>query len=171
MNNEAEIAKLVGVMAATFPSAKVTDATVESYVHLLKDLPLEVVTVAVEQCVTDSEFFPTVAKVRNVAISLTVPQRSDPMEAWGIVLKEIERTGFYRLPVFSDPLIAKAVDCLGWKYLCSSENIVADRAHFAKVYEQFVQREIQDARLLPAARHLRELANGTIREIGDGRGF
>src|SRR5215204_4420139 len=117
MSNEAEIAKLVGVMATVFPSAKINDQTVESYVHLLKDIPLEVLTASVEQCVTESEFFPTVAKIRNAALSLTAPVRREPMEAWGIVLKAIQQTGFYRSPSFDDPLIAKAVDCLGWKYL------------------------------------------------------
>jgi hypothetical protein len=117
----------------------------------------------------ESEFFPTIAKLRNKAIALIAPARKDPMDAWGEVIREIQRTGFYRSPRFEDPLIAKAVDCLGWQYLCSSENTVADRAHFAKVYEQFVEREAQDAKLLPAARRLREMSQ--VREIGDGRSF
>ena len=100
---------------------------------------------------------------------LTAPKRRDPMEAWGEVIQAIQRFGFYRSPVFDDPLIARAVDALGWKYLCSSENVVADRAHFAKVYEQFVEREKQDARLLPQARHIRQMSQ--VQEIGDGQGY
>jgi hypothetical protein len=169
MSNEAEIAKLVGAMAATFPNTNVTDATIEVYISMLKDIPLEVLTASVEQSMAESEFFPTIARLRNKALALTAPARKDPMDAWGEVVREIQRTGFYRSPSFEDPLIAKAVDCLGWQYLCSSENIVADRAHFAKVYEQFAEREAQDARLLPAARRLREMAQ--VREIGDGRSF
>lgn len=171
MSNEAEIAKLVGAMATSFPSTNVTDATIEVYIAMLKDIPLEVLTAAVEQGMAESEFFPTIAKIRDRALSLVRPERKDPLEAWGIVLKTIERVGFYRMPTFEDPLIARAVDCMGWQYLCSSENVVADRAHFAKVYQQFCEREIQDSRLLPQARALRELNSGTIREIGDGRGF
>jgi hypothetical protein len=169
MSNEAEIAKLVGAMGASFPSANVTDATIEVYISMLKDIPLEVLTASVEQCMAESEFFPTIAKLRNKALALVAPPRKDPMAAWGEVIRQIQRTGFYRSPHFEDPLIAKAVDCLGWQYLCSSENIVADRAHFAKAYEQFVEREAQDARLLPAARRLQEMSQ--VREIGDGRSF
>jgi hypothetical protein len=171
MSNEAEIAKMIGILAAGFPSAKITDATIEVYIRLLKDLPLDVLTTAIEQCVTECEFFPTIAKIRDKVLALTAPVRKDPMDAWGEVLASISRVGFYNSPTFADPLITKAVDCLGWKYLCSSENMVADRAHFAKLYQQFVEREAQDRRLLPAARHMREIANGTIKEIGDGRGF
>src|ERR1700742_3315291 len=123
MSNEAEIAKLVGVMSVAFPSAKITDATVEAYVHLLKDIPLEVLTTAIEQVATESEFFPTVAKIRNKALELTMPQRRDPMEAWGEVVHAMGRVGFYRSPHFDDPLITRAVECLGWQYLCTSENV------------------------------------------------
>lgn len=168
---EIEITKLIGAMAAMFPSAQITTATVKGYVHLLRDLPLEVLIAAVEQCTVESEFFPTIAKIRDRALSLVRPVRKDPLEAWGVVLKTIERVGFYRSPSFDDPLIARAVECMGWQYLCSSENVVADRAHFAKVYQQFCEREVQDSRLLPQARQLRELYSSPIREIGDGRGF
>lgn len=169
MSNEAEIAKLIGVMALTFPNIQVGDNTIDAYVSMLKDIPVEVLSVSVEQCTAESEFFPTIARIRERALSLVRPERKDPFEAWGVVLETIGRVGFYRSPHFEDPLIARAVDCMGWQYLCSSENIVADRAHFAKVYEQFVEREAQDAKLLPQARRLRELAQ--VREIGDGRAF
>ena len=166
---EIEVTKLVGVLAASFPNTQMSKDSVNVYARMLKDIPLDVLTTAVEQCMVESEFLPTIAKLRNRALSLVAPPRKDPMDAWGVVVKEIQRVGFYRSPHFEDPLIARAVDCMGWQYLCSSENIVADRAHFAKVYEQFVERETQDARLLPQARRLREMAQ--VREIGDGRAF
>ena len=169
IDNEIEITKLILVLAATYPTVQVSTETVNVYVRMLKDIPLEVLTTSVEQCMAESEFFPTIARLRNKALALVAPERKDPMAAWGEVIKEIHRAGFYRSPHFGDPLIAKAVECLGWHYLCSSENVVADRAHFAKVYEQFVEREAQDARLLPQARRLREIAG--VREIGDGRSF
>lgn len=169
LDTEIEITKLVGAMAAMFPATQISTATIKGYVSMLKDIPLEVLTAAVEQCTGESEFFPTIAKIRNAALAMTMPKRRDPMEAWGEVIRAIQKIGFYNSPHFDDPLIARAVDALGWQYLCSSENMVADRAHFAKLYEQFVEREKQDARLLPAARHIRELVS--VKEIGDGRGF
>lgn len=171
INAEIEVTKLIGVLAASFPQAQMSANSVNAYVAMLKDVPLNVLKVAVEQCVVESEFLPTIAKVRDRALSLVRPERKDPMEAWGVVLKTIQRVGFYRSPTFDDPLIARAVECLGWQYLCTSENAVADRAHFAKVYEQLREREIHDSRLLPQALALRALSNGRVQEIGDGRGF
>lgn len=156
MSNEADIAKLIGVMAAGFPNTQVTDATVEVYVTMLKDVPLDLLTIAVQQCMAESEFLPTVAKVREKALTLSAPVAPEPLEAWGIVQKEIQRTGFYRLPKFDDPIIAKAVDCIGWQTLCSSENPIADRAHFSKIYEGLLRQAENDRRMLPAARQLQE---------------
>lgn len=171
INAEIEITKLIGVLAASFPQTQMSPKSVNAYVAMLKDIPLEVLKVAVEQCVVESEFLPTIAKVRDKALALVRPERRDPMEAWGVVLETIRRVGFYRSPMFNEPLIARAVECMGWRYLCTSENVVADRAHFAKVYEQLREREIRDSRLLPQALALRALSSGKVQEIGDGRGF
>jgi hypothetical protein len=170
-SSKAEIAKLIGVMATGYPSVQVSDQLIESYVNLLQDIPLNVLTASVEQCMTESEFFPTIAKIRNTALTLTLPQHTSSLEAWGIVLRAMDRVGFYRTPTFDDPVIAKAVDCIGWQAMCASENQVADRAHFSKVYEQMIQRETQDARLLPGARALMQQLREPVREIGDGRPF
>jgi len=171
MNNEAEIAKLVGVMAAAFPNAKVSDPTVEAYISMLKDLPLDVLTAAVEQCILESEFFPTVAKLREKVAVLTTPQRPTPTEAFGELQGAIARTGFYRSPSFDDPIIARCVEALGWQHLCTSENLVADRARFIQMYEQLVERERESAKLGPKARAIRAITDGEVKEIGDGRGY
>lgn len=173
MSNESEIAKLVGVMSVMFPNARVTDQTVECYVSFLKDIPIETLTAAVEQCVIESEFMPTVAKIRSKALELSTPQRPVATEAYGVLQDTISRTGFYRTPHFDDPLIARCVAALGWQNLCTSENLVADRARFIEMYQQLVECEREHAKLGPKARALREQtdAMGTVREIGDGRGF
>lgn len=162
MSNEAEIAKLVGVMAAGYPNTKVLEMTIEVYISMLKDIPLDVLTLSVQQCMAESEFMPTIAKIRKKALALTNPVAPEPLEAWGIVLKEIQRRGFYRSPEFKNPIIAKAVDCIGWQSFCSSENPVADRAHFAKVYEGLLRQAIDDARMLPPARQIRERVRALI---------
>lgn len=156
MSNEAEIAKLIGVMAAGYPNTQVSDATVEVYITMLRDIPQDVLEGSVQQCMAESEFLPTVAKIREKALALCSPVAPEPLEAWGIVQKEIMRVGFYRSPTFADPIIAKAVDCIGWQALCSSENAVADRAHFAKVYEGLLRQAENDRRMIPAARQIQE---------------
>src|SRR6266540_1322155 len=100
MPNETEIAELIGLMSAAYPSAKVSDATVEVYIAMLKDIPLDILTASVQQCMAESEFLPTVAKVRDKALALTAPIAPAPLGAWGIVLKAIAVYGFYRTPHF-----------------------------------------------------------------------
>lgn len=162
MSNEAEISKLVGVMAAAYPHTQVTDATIEVYITMLKDIPLDLLTTSVQQCMAESEFMPTIAKLREKALKLTTPISPEPLEAWGIVQKEMTRVGVYHSPTFADPIITKAVDCIGWQSLCSSENQVADRAHFGKVYEGLLRQAENDRRMLPAAR---EIQQGMVRMI------
>lgn len=153
---ETEILKLIGVMAAGYPNTQVSPETFKVYLSLLKDIPLDLLTASVQQCMAESEFLPTVAKIREKALTLSSPVAPEPLEAWGIVQKEIGRVGAYRSPIFADPIIAKAVDCIGWQTLCMSENQVADRAHFAKVYEGLLRQAENDRRMLPAARQIQE---------------
>ena len=171
LEHELELTKLVTVLAAFYPSIEVKDATIKAYVLRLQDLPLAHVATAIEQCSTESKFFPSLAEIRDKALELMHPQSMTALEAWGEVKEQMSRTGFYRSPTFSDPNITRAVECLGWKTLCSSENEPADRAHFARVYESLVQREAADRRLLPAARQLRELLEQASdqKQLIDGR--
>lgn len=156
MSIEGEIAKLIGLMAAAFPSQQMSAESIKVYITMLRDIPLDVLSASVQQCMAESDFLPSVAKIREKAIYLTTPIAPEPLEAWGVVLKEIARAGFYRSPHFDDPIIAKAVDCIGWQTLCSSENQPADRAHFSKVYEGLVRRAESDRRTLPIARQIQE---------------
>lgn len=149
-----EVAKIVGALAAAFPHAQITEDTLRVYVAALADIPLDVLEVAANQCLAECEFFPTVARLRDTALSLTtdLERQPTPFAAWGEVVEAIRRVGFYREPTFSTPLTAKAVSIMGWKELCLSDNQVADRAHFVKVYEQLLHRQKQEVRLLPEAR-------------------
>lgn len=161
---ETEIVKLIGMMSAAYPSTQVSTDTFKVYVAMLKDIPLDILAASVQQCMAESEFLPTVAKIREKSLALVRPVAPEPLEAWGIVLKEIQRVGFYRSPKFNDPIIAKAVDCIGWQTLCSSENQVADRAHFGKVYEGLLRQAENDRRMLPVARQIQEQVRLMIAE-------
>lgn len=163
---EIEITKLITAMAAAFPSVQVGDQTIRAFVSMLKDIPLKILKTAIEQVISESEFFPTVAKVRDKALALQIPDVESGMTAWGEVKKAFEKYGFYRAPKFDNPITAKAVECMGWKVLCSSENAEADRAHFARIYDDLLRRQIQEAKLLPASRQLR---SSVLLELSNGR--
>lgn len=170
LNREIELVKLIGVMASAYPNTQIEEATINVYVRMLKDLPLEVVTLAVQQAMAESEFIPTIARIRDKALAMTRQCHVSALEAWGLVKRAMQRTGFYRSPTFDDPIITKAVECMGWQTLCSSENEVADRAHFSKVYDSLVRREEEDARMLPEVRQIQQKVRALIAEhsIPDG---
>lgn len=162
IEREIEITKLIGVMAAGYPNTQVSDATIKVYVSMLKDIPLDLLTPAIQQSMAESEFIPSIAKIREKAVAISRRPHVSSLEAWGVVKKAMEQVGFYRSPHFNDPLIARAVDCIGWKTLCSSENEAADRAHFSRVFDSLVTREIEDARTLPEVRQVQERIRGLI---------
>lgn len=162
LDHEIEVLKIIKIMVSAYPNTQITDATREVYVTMLRDLGLNVLEVAIKQAMAESEFLPTIARIREKAIALTQPEHVSSLEAWGVVKKAMEQVGFYRYPSFDDPLIAKAVDCIGWQTLCSSENEPADRAHFSKVYESLLRREIDDARMLPEVRQIQQKVRALI---------
>jgi len=152
------------MMVSAYPNTQISDATREVYVTMLKDLPLDILEAAIQQAMAESEFLPTIARIREKAIVLTGTEHVSSLEAWGIVKKAMERWGYYRSPQFDDPLIARAVECIGWQTLCSSENESADRAHFSKVYESLVHRETSEARMLPEVRQIQQKVRALIAE-------
>lgn len=168
--NKSEAIKRITVLVAAYPNNKVSAETFEVYAQMLADLSPEVLDTVCRQCLAESEFFPTIAKLREMALTLTTSDNPTAAEAWGILVATIRKIGFYGVPSFDNPVVEKAVRIMDWKTLCSSENQIADRAHFMRIYEQLVDREKQDARLLPASRELKQLVSETAKkhQITDG---
>lgn len=164
LTTEEEITTLIGGLAAAYPSVALSTQALKVYVNALLDISPELLAAAVNQLLAQSKFFPSVAEIRQMCLSLTstVGRLPTGMEAWGEVLKQIRETGYYGQPYFENALIAKAVQAIGWQNLCSSENQVADRAHFAKVYDAMVIRAELDAKWLPASREM-------IRQVDEAR--
>lgn len=69
------------------------------------------------------------------------PENTVAGEAWGEVLKLVGSVGSWGKPKFSDEVIQRAVDSIGWYAICASENIAIERAHFLKVYEAVDKRK------------------------------
>lgn len=149
-------AALIGALAAAFPHATISGETLKVYIKAFEDIEDEVLDAAINQCLAECEFFPTVARLRRMCLALTsdVTRQPTPFEAWGQVLKQIGSVGYYSKPSFDSPLITKAVNAMGWQSLCLSENQVADRAHFVKVYEQLLSRAEEDLKWLPQSREM-----------------
>lgn len=164
---KAQIVELLIAAATMFPNSEVSYENYRAYAPMLCDYSISVLMVSINQCAAESEFFPSIAKIREKALALTTETEMTGLEAWAIVIEAAQRYGIYRPRApFDNPLIEQAIRFFGgWHQVCYSENVVADRAHFAKLWDDLVRRKIQDARLLPSARLIKE---SVIKELTDG---
>ena len=144
---QAEAAKLVAVLMASFPSNRATSTTSQVYERMLADLDYPAANAAVERLLATAKWMPTIAEIRETTLTLAVGEQKPGGEAWGTVLKAIAAEGYTRTPgrdfVFTDPTTARCVDLMQWSKLCSSENEVADRARFVDLYDKLA---VQDRR-------------------------
>lgn len=156
MSNLTDIAQIIDVMSAAFPNFSFTEKTVEIYYQTLNDIPSDELKAATLHCITESgrKFAPSVGEIRGAVSQLRGMSSNVPSsyEAWEEVLQQFRDAGYYRDPVFSHPLIDRAVRSLGWRELCQSENQVSDRMRFIQCYEQLLDRATRENMLLPEVR-------------------
>jgi hypothetical protein len=131
-----------------------------------------VLEAAALQCLASCRFFPTIAELREAVFAM-LPQANalTAGEAWAEVMREIRRTGadqHHGPPQFSSPVVAETVASLGWRNLCLSENEVADRAHFMRVYDSLANRVQSQIRMLPQVRQVAAaLTVGTVKMLAE----
>jgi len=155
-----EVINVIGVLKLAYPSfgARLTEdewaALPRVWHRLLRDIPFDLLDAAAAHYATTSgsAFPPSIAELRDMAFRVANPNRMSAEEAWGEVQKAIRRIGFYRAPEFDDPAIGRAVQIIGWRALCLSENEMADRAHFFRIYQAVAERERHNVLMLPEVR-------------------
>lgn len=142
---QVEVAKVVAMLLASYPAhvgrmdPKLLQATARQYERMLLDLEAADVAQAIDELVATNVFFPTVAEIRGLIAKRRAGTGAgsgglSSEEAWGLVLRAVSKFGMYRLPVFEDRLVARAVELMGWREICLSENQEATRAHFYRTY-------------------------------------
>ena len=136
---DSEVVSLVMIAIAACPSSQERDPEpiANAWKLMLGDIPYAIAKPAVMQVIRASKFFPSVAEI--VAAAELLDPRTDALptaaDAWGEVYRQIQYTGQYRQPVWTNQVIARAVGAMGWVELCQGENLEADRAHFLRIYE------------------------------------
>lgn len=116
----------------------------------LQDIPYQVAEIALNKWVSLNKWSPSIADIREMATSISHGELPSWGDAWEEVLRAIRKYGSYR-PVEAmnslSPLARKATERIGFRNLCISENISADRANFRMIYEQLAEREKKEAQL------------------------
>lgn len=142
----------------------------DAWGRLLFDVDALAVLAAVEQLAAEGDrFAPPPGLIRKRATILLDPglRSRSPEEGWMMIKQKIRARGWtsaldvcpdclrandgedirvrraeceHHWVTFDDPAVQAFVDAVGWKYLCESENEMADRAHFVKWYPAAVER-------------------------------
>lgn len=124
--------------------------SVKIWYSLLKDIPYDVLNVAIQKYILTAIYPPTIAELRRLSSEIVQGQQPDWGESWEKVQKAVRRYGMYRpeeAMQSMDEITRKCVERIGFKNICLSENISVERANFRMIYENLVEREKQDAQI------------------------
>ena len=92
----------------------------------------------VKKYIATNEFPPTIAGINKAIASNQTSKAPDGLQAWAELQTAIRKWGMYHEDKALDSLSPETravVQALGFTNLCTSENQMADRAHFIKLYE------------------------------------
>lgn len=145
-----EVTQLVALMQATYPKLEVPQVTVKAYQQLLGDLDADEAQASVIELLQSRIYptMPTPGEIRDTLVRRRMRRARipTPEAAWGIVQWAFRKVGAYR-PFPADTaggaLLKQVVGRIGWETLCQSENIVADRAHFLRLYTDAYEAEVR----------------------------
>lgn len=122
----------------------------ELWYKQLSDIPYHIAEMSLNKWVATNKWSPSIADIREMAVTIKSGEKPQWSDGWEEVLKAIRCFGSYReteaLESMSE-LTRLSVRRLGFKNLCMSENIMADRANFRMIYEQMADRDYNAKRL------------------------
>lgn len=152
-----EWGKIAKAIKAYYPREAVlpNEEAVLLWYDALSDLDYNVVMVALKKWAMTQKFSPQISDLRSISASVANERIPDWDEAWADVTKAISYYGYYRQDEaleMMDELTLKAVKTLGYRELCMSENPMADRAQFQRVYENLAKRKREDEQISPTIR-------------------
>ena len=148
----------MGAILSAYPN-QTFDLTV--YWKFLKDLSNNEFSKAINDIITtQQEVYPGTNVIALIRKKAKIQEYFTSGEAWLVVKQAFSSIGSWGMPKFKAPLIQKAVDIMGWKELCLSENQVADRAHFMKIYDKLVERKCEEWAVLTYIKENLKLIGG-----------
>ena len=137
---------------AAYPNSNVLPDkyTMKVWYRALMDIDFFVVENAVWEHISTSIFPPSIAEIREKGAARLSPMVTDWGEAWEEVQRAIQKYGRYQEEEAlssMNRMTKAAVRRMGFQNLCNSENLVADRAHFQRMYEEMVKEEKRQTQL------------------------
>lgn len=167
--------KGIYVIENSYQNFKISDKpeTLMVWYEMFKDDSEAVFANAIKQVLATSKFSPTIAALREAIQEITNPVSSFTADdAWGEVTRAMRKFGWYRPEealASMSPITRTIIKSIGFREICISENQMADRAHFMKMFEQYKEREKKEYLLPEGVRADTEKltsAKSLIKQIG-----
>lgn len=117
---------------------------IKIWFQLLGDLDYKVANAAIQKYILTNKKVPTIADIRELATTVSIGEKPLWSDGWEEVLMAIRKFGSYREEEALESMTEttrRTVQRLGFKNICMSENVMADRANFRMIYEQISERE------------------------------
>ena len=146
-------------------------AAMAVWASMLEDLDYQVAILAAKKYIATERFPPTVADIRRISSEIVDGERSIWSDGWKEVLSAIRRFGVYgeaEALAFFSPVTRRAVEGIGFKEICTSEDIDVVRGQFRMAFEQIAKREYERAQLPESVRAV--IGEMNFMAIGGGEG-
>ena len=140
---------------------------VKVWFELLKDIDYTVLNMACQQYISTNKFAPTIADLRELCSNVSNGQLPDYGKAWEEVLMAIRKCGMYQEDLALESMseqTREVVKRMGFRNLCVSENVAADRANFRMIYEQISQRKKTDMQIPQGVKNAISAVQGNLIE-------
>ena len=145
----------------------------ELWYRELQDIPYAVAEAGLRKWVTTNKWSPSIAEIREMATDVQHGSIPEWGEGWEQVLKAIRMYGTYRIAEAMDSfddITRQCVERLGFRNICLSENIAADRANFRMMYETLSERKKKDMQMPFNLSNMIETIQKEQLRIGGGNG-
>ena len=147
-------------------------AAMELWYKQLKDIPFPVAEAALDKWAQTEKWSPSIAELREMAATVSHGEIPDWGEGWEKVLKAISKHGMYNISgalASLDPMTRQAVERVGFREICLSENISVERANFRMVYENLAERKKAEQQVaLPLRQAIERLGSSEMLQLGEG---
>jgi len=136
---KAMLAIAMKAFGKAYPSPEAARSQADSWAEFLSDITPDEGVKAIRQHISESPHFPQIADIRR----RVAESRVDPVDigaAWGEVRRAISRCGHNRLPEWSNPAVAHAVEALGWRDICMTleDDLPTLRAQFERYFKAYL---------------------------------
>jgi len=153
---EEEAYSILQGLASCYPRADWGVDTIRAWARLIVDLEYQPTQIAVISWASTERWPPqSAAEIRERVLQASGKAGPSAAAAWDEVVHQIQAVGFWGEPSWSDDMIGRAAMALrgGWRELCATltvEELVAERAHFMRIYDSFAADARRSAQEVPA---------------------